>query len=171
MVRDPEYGIAPEIRPLLLEVSPAEADILLKPRRKALEIRGVSTTRAAQTPFVSKSRCAPASGVRKRSLDSSRSTRWRTADSYASAGIALPANYLLPLVERIERIVAEAQAISLKDLALSGRDLIAARAPPGKIMGKILDELLEAVIEDPALNERGRLIEIAFKLYDKFTGR
>ena len=49
--RDPEYGITPEIRRLLLQVSPAEADILLKPRRKALEIRGVSTTRAAQTPL------------------------------------------------------------------------------------------------------------------------
>ncbi|MCL2557605.1 MAG: HD domain-containing protein [Treponema sp.] len=95
----------------------------------------------------------------------------RRADSYASAGIAPPANYLLPLAERVERIVAEAQAISLKDLALSGRDLIAAGVPPGKIMGKILDELLEAVIEDPALNERGRLIEIAFKLSDKFAGR
>jgi len=49
--RDPEYGITQEIRGLLLEVSPAAADILLKPRRKALEIKGVSTTRAAQTPL------------------------------------------------------------------------------------------------------------------------
>jgi len=32
-------------------VSAAEADILLKPARKALEIKGISTTRAVQTPL------------------------------------------------------------------------------------------------------------------------
>jgi hypothetical protein len=47
----PYYGITEEIRGLLMEVSAAEADILLKPARKALEIRGVSTTRAVQTPL------------------------------------------------------------------------------------------------------------------------
>ena len=49
--RDPEYGITPEIRSLLLQVSPAEADILLKPQRKAMEIKGISTTRSVQTPL------------------------------------------------------------------------------------------------------------------------
>jgi hypothetical protein len=46
---DPGYGITAGIHALLLEVSPAEADILLKPARKALEIRGVSTTRSGPT--------------------------------------------------------------------------------------------------------------------------
>ena len=49
--KDPDYGITGETRELLLEVSAAEADILLKPARKALEIKGVSTTRAVQTPL------------------------------------------------------------------------------------------------------------------------
>jgi hypothetical protein len=49
--KDPDYGITSEIRELLLEASAAEADILLKPARKALEIKGVSTTRAVQTPL------------------------------------------------------------------------------------------------------------------------
>jgi hypothetical protein len=48
--KTPDYGITGEIKKLLLEVSAAEADILLKPERKALEIKGVSTTRAVQTP-------------------------------------------------------------------------------------------------------------------------
>jgi hypothetical protein len=48
---NPDYGITLETRRLLLEVSAAEADILLKPARKALEIKGVSTTRAVQTPL------------------------------------------------------------------------------------------------------------------------
>ena len=48
---NPDYGINGEIRELLMEVSAAEADILLKPARKAFEIKGVSTTRAVQTPL------------------------------------------------------------------------------------------------------------------------
>jgi hypothetical protein len=49
--KKPDYRITAEIRKLLLEVSAAEADILLKGARKALEIKGVSTTRAVQTPL------------------------------------------------------------------------------------------------------------------------
>ena len=49
--KNPDYGITAENRQLLLEVSAAEADILLKPARRALEIKGVSTTRAVQTPL------------------------------------------------------------------------------------------------------------------------
>jgi transposase InsO family protein len=48
---DGGYGITAELRKLLEEVSPAEADLLLAGVRKKLEIRGVSTTRAAQTPL------------------------------------------------------------------------------------------------------------------------
>jgi hypothetical protein len=47
---DGGYGICGEMRALLEEVSPAEADLLLREARKKLEIRGVSTTRAVQTP-------------------------------------------------------------------------------------------------------------------------
>jgi hypothetical protein len=49
--KDPDYGITAENRKLLLEASAAEADILLKEARKALEIKGASTTRAVQTPL------------------------------------------------------------------------------------------------------------------------
>jgi len=49
--RSPNYGITDEVKKLLLEVSAAQADILLKPERKALEIKGVSTTRTVQTPL------------------------------------------------------------------------------------------------------------------------
>jgi hypothetical protein len=45
--QDAEYGITEEIKVKLLEISAAEIDILLKPARKALEIRGISTTKAA----------------------------------------------------------------------------------------------------------------------------
>ena len=46
----PEYDITEELGKLLVEVSPAEADLLLAEVRKKLNIRGVSTTRTAHTP-------------------------------------------------------------------------------------------------------------------------
>ena len=52
--KTPAYGITADIRELLMEVSAAEADILLRPARKALEIKGKSTTRAVQTPVRSR---------------------------------------------------------------------------------------------------------------------
>jgi hypothetical protein len=48
------YGIAGEMREVLLEASPAETDMLPKRARKAFEIRGVSTTRSFQTPLRSR---------------------------------------------------------------------------------------------------------------------
>jgi hypothetical protein len=46
--KHPDYRIDDEIRALLLRVSPAAADRILRKARKADEIRGISTTRAAQ---------------------------------------------------------------------------------------------------------------------------
>jgi hypothetical protein len=45
--REPDYGISEETKGLLVTVSGAQIDRLLAPARKALEIRGISTTRAA----------------------------------------------------------------------------------------------------------------------------
>jgi len=92
----------------------------------------------------------------------------RRADSYATAGREPPPNFLLPLTDRVERILAESQAFSLKDLAVSGRDLMAIGVEPGRNLGKILNELLEAVLDDPGLNTRDDLLKIAEKLRGKF---
>jgi hypothetical protein len=76
---EPRYGITEEIRGLLQEVSASEADLLLKPARKAFEIRGASTTRSVQTPQRSRIPIkTPVAGTRL-SPDSSRLTRWCTA--------------------------------------------------------------------------------------------
>jgi hypothetical protein len=45
--KEPDYGITGELNALLITISGAQADRLLAPARKALEIRGVSTTRSA----------------------------------------------------------------------------------------------------------------------------
>jgi putative nucleotidyltransferase with HDIG domain len=93
----------------------------------------------------------------------------RRADAYGLAGKEPPPDFLLPFQDRIEETLRRSSALSLKDLALSGKDLIAAGIPPGKHMGIILNELLEAVLDDPALNTREKLLEIAEKINKRYT--
>jgi tRNA nucleotidyltransferase/poly(A) polymerase len=92
----------------------------------------------------------------------------RMADSYAMAKIKPSPDSLLPLIKRVEKILTGSGAFSLKDLAVSGYDLKEIRVRPGRTMGVILNELLEAVIDDPALNTRGKLLEIAAKLNERY---
>lgn len=87
--------------------------------------------------------------------------RLRYADAFGTAGIAPSADKLAPLRKRVERVLAENAALSLKDLAVSGNDLIALGVKPGPRLGIILNELLETVVDDPAQNVRERLLEIA----------
>jgi hypothetical protein len=85
----------------------------------------------------------------------------RRADIYGMAGREPKWDTLLPLHNRIEEVLARGRALSLKDLAISGSDLISLGIPSGKTIGVILRELLEAVLEDPALNTKEKLLEIA----------
>ncbi len=68
---------------------------------------------------------------------------------------------LIEFRERIDKIIAEKNAITIKNLAVNGKDLMGAGIPSGKEIGRILNELLEAVLEDPALNEKEKLLTIA----------
>jgi poly(A) polymerase/tRNA nucleotidyltransferase (CCA-adding enzyme) len=52
----------------------------------------------------------------------------------------------------------------LRDLAVDGSDLIAVGFPAGPQLGRVLDELLDAVVEEPALNSRDRLLARAKEL-------
>jgi tRNA nucleotidyltransferase/poly(A) polymerase len=92
----------------------------------------------------------------------------RMADAYATAKNEPAPENLLPLMRRVEKILSNREALSLKDLAVSGEDLKAAGVKPGRTMGVILKELLEAVINDPELNARERLLEIAGKLNERY---
>lgn len=58
-----------------------------------------------------------------------------------------------------EEIRRAGDCLSLKDLAVSGKDLIAAGAAPGKEIGRILHEMLEEVLREPAHNTREHLLE------------
>ena len=87
----------------------------------------------------------------------------RRADIYGMAGREPKWDTLLPFHDRIREVLERGRALSVKDLAVSGNDLISLGISPGKTIGVILRELLEAVLEDPALNTREKLMEIAGK--------
>ena len=59
-----------------------------------------------------------------------------------------------------QEITEAKQCVSLKHLAVSGKDLIAAGMKPGKEIGACLNDLLEQVIEEPALNEKEKLLKL-----------
>ena len=83
-------------------------------------------------------------------------------DQIASEGKSKVEEYD-PFIRRIKEL--ENQPMSVKDLAVSGDDLAQAGIPKSKVMGEILDELLEMVIDYPTLNEKETLINQAILLY------
>lgn len=58
-----------------------------------------------------------------------------------------------------EEIQEKGQCVSLKSLAVTGADLIAAGMKPGRELGEALKALLEEVLEDPARNTREALLQ------------
>ena len=90
--------------------------------------------------------------------------RLRRADTFALAGKETEPVNLAALADRVEKILAEEHAFTLKDLAVSGKDLMAIGIEGGKTMGIILKELLETVLDDPEQNTREKLLEIAGKI-------
>lgn len=60
-------------------------------------------------------------------------------------------------------MLAKNECVSLKELQISGNDLIAVGINPGRRMGIILNHLLELVIEDPSLNDKETLLKLALK--------
>lgn len=73
---------------------------------------------------------------------------------------------LTELLDRIKKIEDEKNALSLKNLAVNGKDLIEIGIPAGKELGSILNELFETVLEDPAQNQKETLLNIAKKIYE-----
>ena len=62
------------------------------------------------------------------------------------------------------RELRQAPPLAVSDLTVDGNDLIRAGLRPGPSFGKILDELLERVLEDPSLNRRDGLLAMATEL-------
>jgi len=65
----------------------------------------------------------------------------------------------IPEIRRLWQEIAEdGDCVSLKTLAVSGNDLIAAGIKPGKDVGEALKTLLELVLDDPSMNKKEILL-------------
>lgn len=88
------------------------------------------------------------------------------------ADVLAQSNYLqkekLEELDRITKVYQEIkereECLSLKDLAVNGGDLIEAGVPKGKEIGRILNALLEMVLEEPELNKKEILLGKVEKL-------
>lgn len=70
--------------------------------------------------------------------------------------------------EIYETVIKQQQCVSLKTLAVTGRDLMEQTdMVPGKELGEMLKELLELVVEEPSLNEKEVLLSKARELLEK----
>lgn len=90
------------------------------------------------------------------------------ADIQGKNPVVIPAK--LAFLEEKEsvyhKVIEEGQCFTIKQLAIGGRDLIAAGIEPGPLLGAVLDKLSEAVIDDQTLNEKEKLLALAQKLKD-----
>jgi tRNA nucleotidyltransferase (CCA-adding enzyme) len=66
---------------------------------------------------------------------------------------------LAALKAHVAKVLAEGAALSTRDLKINGHDLMRELGlPPSRVLGEILDALLEIVTLDPAQNEREALL-------------
>lgn len=61
---------------------------------------------------------------------------------------------------KAEQILAERQCLTLKDLEVDGRDVIAAGVEPGPEVGRVLEGLLDRVLSGEIRNERRTLLTL-----------
>ena len=73
---------------------------------------------------------------------------------------------LVALAARVDAVMAQSEVLTVRDLAVNGNDLMAELGlAPGPVLGVLLRELLEAVLDDPSLNQRAALLAIAANFY------
>ena len=90
----------------------------------------------------------------------------RQADQYGFSKKVYLYDSLDELKKRIDKVLEEDSALSVKDLAVDGKELMKRlNIGPGPVIGTILEHLLETVLDDPSQNDKDKLLEIAEKFY------
>ena len=92
----------------------------------------------------------------------------RLADGSGMTGRPADPRSLDAFRARIDEVLAQSHAFGIKDLAIGGEELAELGVAKGPVMGRMLKELLETVLDDPALNTRARLLQIAERMMAKY---
>ena len=83
----------------------------------------------------------------------------------------VPKIMTLEQVEKLYRkITDEKQCVSLKEMRISGKELLELGAKPGPAIGRILNELLEEILEEPSRNESEWLRKRAEEKLEEMAG-
>jgi tRNA nucleotidyltransferase (CCA-adding enzyme) len=78
---------------------------------------------------------------------------------------------LSEFARRVDAVLESGRTFTISKLAINGDDIMTHLGlRPGPQVGIILNELLQSVLEDPALNERGKLLEISAKFVKERLG-
>lgn len=85
----------------------------------------------------------------------------RIADASANPKTAFQPKEVEELQKRISEVRAKDMVIKVTDLVINGEDLMSIGFVAGPQIGIVLNELLELVLDDPMLNTREKLLEIA----------
>ncbi len=65
------------------------------------------------------------------------------------------------ILARLEELAARPEPLTVRDLAIGGHDVMEALGiGPGPLVGRVLERCLEAVLDDPSLNTRERLLSL-----------
>jgi tRNA nucleotidyltransferase (CCA-adding enzyme) len=85
----------------------------------------------------------------------------RLADTLGNGLRPVFSDHLDQLKARVDAEIASGAVLTVRDLALSGRDVMEALSiPPGPQVGKSLEYLLDRVLEDPTQNNRPALLQL-----------
>ena len=88
--------------------------------------------------------------------------RLRLADQFGMTNTSKNSKHLYNFADRISALLESDSAFTIRDLAVSGTDLqLEAGFEKGPLLGTILKELLETVLDDPSLNSKKTLLKIA----------
>ena len=85
-------------------------------------------------------------------------------DQIASEGKARVEEYD-EFISRIKDL--EVEPLNLKELSITGEDLAEIGIPKTKVMGQILEQLLDMVLDNPELNRKYTLLEYASQIYKR----
>jgi poly(A) polymerase/tRNA nucleotidyltransferase (CCA-adding enzyme) len=88
----------------------------------------------------------------------------RIADATSNPSSSFKPERIDALANRVADVRAKESLLSLKDLAISGKDLAELGIKPGPEMKVILEDLLEKVIEDISLNTKEKLVDLVKEL-------
>jgi tRNA nucleotidyltransferase/poly(A) polymerase len=85
----------------------------------------------------------------------------RAADNVGS-GLTADSGHLAELASRVAAELAAHAVLGRHQLAVNGHDLMSELGlPEGRVVGRLLEELTERVVAEPALNDRAILLDLA----------